>query len=171
MHEQQTAFTQPPSTQSECESTTIQIHVPVNLEEVIEQVEPSSSSSASNNAPPILYTKLAKAIDKCLKPSTESVTSREIQELDILRHKLKTSGTRHTMAIRSRYNALVELLVKKMSCLKDEQVQAIRTFEKSYFVAHKTLPERDTIVEYESRIHKKNLTSKLIQLIVRDART
>ena len=152
------------------EHTLTIVHVPVSLEDVYDH-----GCSASTSDTPILQTKLANVLHKCLKPNTEDETFREIQELDKLRHqlKLKCSVSRHThlsTGIRSRYNSLVEYLLQKISSFKDGKVQAIRSFENSYFLAHNALPERQINVEYDAMIREKNFISKGLQLTARDAK-
>ena len=61
-------------------------------------------------------------------------------------------------------------ILQKISALKDRKIQEIQSFEKSYFLANKALPERQANVEYESMIHEKNFVSKLLQLTSHDAR-
>ena len=166
-------------TPTECASTTV--NVPVCLEDVYDHQsasdsEPSTSSRTSTTEHvPVLQTKLARALHKCLKPDTEDKTFRDIQELDKLRHQLKCSGSKHahihvSTIIRSRYNIFVDNLLQKISALKDRKIQEIQSFEKSYFLANKALPERQANVEYESMIHEKNFVSKLLQLTSHDAR-
>ena len=70
------------------------IHISESLGEV-DASKPCTSPHQSCDKPlPHLQTKLAKAIHKCLKPKYESVTCKEIQELDQLRYQLKINAAK-----------------------------------------------------------------------------
>ena len=122
-------------------------------------------------APVNLKTKLGKALFQSLQPDPTSDTSKEIEEVDKMRQKIKAfqSAKYISNATAEKYKSLIQSLLRKLETKKEEKLQELHTFEICYYSKHNALPEQ-TEPKYKAMIYEKKFVTKLLQLIARESK-
>jgi hypothetical protein len=160
------------STDEPVPKDTVSDNLPQSVEHsaVGKQLETENPSEETNirdteypTAPANLKTKLGKALFQSLQPDQTSDTSKEIEEVDKMRQKIKAfqSAKYISNATVEKYKSLIQSLLRKLETKKEEKLQELHTFEICYYSKNNALPEQ-TEPKYKSMIYENKFVTKLI---------
>jgi hypothetical protein len=127
--------------------------ITVSAEIHLEHIE--EEEVIDNELPISLHSKLAMAIAQALGPSDQ------LQELDKIRHRLKTSS-KVTKKSKAKHRTLIRHFKQSLQDKQNRLQQEVKKFEHQYYLRYHQLPSpSDT--DYATLLKSKKLIQKILQ--------